>query len=181
MLPRFFDLESSPSYQCSSSDSDDIQGARCLARRVLKDSLTKLEKLPDTINRSMRWELGTCWVQHLQKHETSKAEETKGKVEDTLVEPIIKGLGKQFEPLKKINKKTDSADCRSEKADPTADTIVSKETVDPRKLRQCKTNREDELRKLLSEEAFLRLKNSGTGLHQKVCKISILRCRDILV
>ena len=181
MLPRFFDSGSSPSYQCYSSNSDDIQAARCLARRVLKDSLTKLKKLPDCTDRSIRWELGTCWVQHLQKQETSKAEETKGNLEDTLVEPIVKGLGKQFEPLKKIKKKTDSADCSSEKADPSADTMVSEETTDAGKLRQCKTNGEDELRELLLEEAFRRLKDSGTGLHQKVCRISILLCWDISI
>ncbi|KAJ6826468.1 protein TSS-like [Iris pallida] len=164
LLPKFSDGESSPSSPCGPPIPDDVQAARCLARRVLNDSLAKLEEMPDNTEKSMRWELGSCWIQHLQKQETSTSEGAKGATDDSSAEPIIKGLGKQ---LKKIKKKTDTSGSRSEKEDSDTSNYVGQETTETEKQSKCELNGEDEIRELLSEESFLRLKNSGTGLHEK--------------
>ena len=67
--------------------------------------MTKLEKMLAAaayyweVHDSIRWELGASWVQHLQKQDTATAEEFKGNMEEGLVEPIVKGLGKLFDQL----------------------------------------------------------------------------------
>ncbi|KAJ6796078.1 protein TSS-like [Iris pallida] len=167
LLPKFSDGELSPSSPRGPSDPDDVQAARCLARRVLKDSLAKLEGMPENAEKSMRWELGSCWIQHLQKQETSTAEGAKESVEDSSREPIIKGLGKQFEQLRKMKKKSDTSGSTSEKEDSNTSDSVAQVITDTEKQNKCESNGEDEIRELLSEESFLRLKDSGTGLHGK--------------
>ncbi|XP_038989066.1 protein TSS isoform X2 [Phoenix dactylifera] len=161
LVPKLSNMDPSVGHQYSSS-SDDAD-ARILARRVLRNSLIKLEKMSAATEGPIRWELGACWLEHLQKKETSTVEEPKGNKEDSLAEPIVKGLGRQFEQLKKLKKKADPVG-KSEKEDfITGSTIVT----DLEKLAQSELNEEVEIRKLLSEEAFMRLKDSGTGLHQK--------------
>ncbi|XP_073107409.1 protein REDUCED CHLOROPLAST COVERAGE 3 isoform X2 [Elaeis guineensis] len=161
LLPKLSNMDPSVGHQYSSS-SDDVD-ARILARRVLSDSLIKLEKMSSATEGPIRWELGACWLQHLQKKETSTVEEPKGSKEDSMAEPIVKGLGKQFEQLKKLKKKADPVG-KSEKED-----FISSSTIvtDMGKLTQSEMNEEVEIRKLLSEDAFMRLKDSGTGLHRK--------------
>lgn len=160
-LPKSSNMDPSVGHQCSSGS--DEMAARILARRVLSDSLIKLDNISATTERPIRWELGACWLQHLQKKETSTVEESKGNKEDSLTEPIVKGLGKQFEQLKKLKKKPDSGG-KSDKEDSITGNMI---VTDFGKLTQSEPNKEVEIRKLLSEEAFLRLKDSGTGLHQK--------------
>ncbi|XP_077214397.1 protein REDUCED CHLOROPLAST COVERAGE 3-like [Tasmannia lanceolata] len=142
--------------QHSPSHSDELKAARSLVRRVLSDSLTKLQETPAITERTIRWELGACWVQHLQKQETSTSTDCKSSGEGTNFEPAIKGLGKQFELLKKIKKKKDTNSGNSDTGN-----------GDSLKLNEGECDSEAAIQKFLSEEAFLRLKGSGTGLHQK--------------
>lgn len=72
----------------------------------------------------------------------------------------MKGLGKQFKLLKKREKKPSNLDgadgnvnVGTDKVEPNDDELISS----------------NELEKLISKEAFLRLKESGNGLHMKVC------------
>ncbi|KAF2547485.1 hypothetical protein F2Q70_00019984 [Brassica cretica] len=51
-------------------DLDDLESFRCLVHELVKNNLTKLEEERESSERSIRWELGSCWVQHLQKKET---------------------------------------------------------------------------------------------------------------
>ncbi|KAG1327898.1 Protein TSS [Cocos nucifera] len=174
LLPKLSNMDPSVGHQYSSS-SDDVD-TRILARRVLSNSLIKLEKMSSTAEAPIRWELGACWLQHLQKKETSTVEEPRSSKEDSLAEPIVKGLGKQFEHLKKLKKKADPVG-KSEKEDfITSNTIVT----DLGKLTQSELNEEVEIRKLLSEDAFVRLKDSGTGLHQKHVTCSSADGRNLL-
>ncbi|XP_058115653.1 protein REDUCED CHLOROPLAST COVERAGE 3-like isoform X3 [Magnolia sinica] len=146
----------------SPSQSDDQRAAWRLARRVVNDSLTKLLETSAVDGRTIRWELGSCWLQHLLKQETSTTNNSNGNGEDTKLEPAVKGLGKKFELLKKIKKKTDASSNVSdaEKENKSTNSIHTKE-----KMGEC--NNEAAIKAMLSEEAFLRLKESGTGLHQK--------------
>ncbi|XVE98631.1 hypothetical protein REPUB_Repub03eG0123200 [Reevesia pubescens] len=88
-----------------SVDFDNLHSARASVRRVLEDSLPKLQNEPSNISRSIRWELGACWVQHLQNQASGKTESKKN--EDVKPEPAVKGLGKPGALLKEIKKKTD--------------------------------------------------------------------------
>lgn len=168
LLPKLSNMDPSVGHQYSSS-SDDVD-ARILARRVLNNSFVKLEKMSAATKGPIRWELGACWLQHLQKKETSTVEEQRGNNEDSLADPIVKGLGKQFEQLKKLKKKADPVD-KSEKEDFIAGSRI---VTDLGRLTQSELNEEVEIRQMLSEEAFMHLKDSGTGLHQKVCKQCVL-------
>lgn len=83
------------------------------------------------------------------------------------MEPIVKGFGKQFEQLKKIRRKTDSLNCRSGKENSDVSVMQQRSISNSEKLEQIEGKGNFELKKLLTEEAFDFLKDSGTGLHQK--------------
>lgn len=139
----------------------------CLARGVIKESLKKLEDKPDKSERSIRWELGSCWVQHLQKQETKTENNSKNPGNDNDAESAIKGLGKKFKLLKKREKKTgdESNTYNMEELDVSSSSHVG---LDKEELNNGKFSSQADLKELLSEDAFLRLKETGTDLHLKV-------------
>ncbi|XP_068641216.1 protein REDUCED CHLOROPLAST COVERAGE 3-like [Aristolochia californica] len=148
---------------CSPSASDGLKAAQSLVRRVLCDSLAKLQESLPCTQRTIRWELGACWIQHLQNKETSPSSEKNSKAseKDAKLQPAVKGLGKLFEPLKKVKKRPDAQNSKSDSGCEASDfdttcvgepSDVSSETV---------------IKKLLAEEAFIKLQDSGTGLHKK--------------
>lgn len=148
--------------QSPKSEQKIFESLRCLVRRVIKESLNNLEKSTDSV-KPIRWELGSCWVQHLQKQEAPSGDKAEKPNEDK-PESVVKGLGKQFKLLKKREKKQNDVDC----SDDTEEGSVSQEnTVGEPDSQESYTD--SELKQLISEEAFLRLKESGTGLHLKVC------------
>ncbi|XP_077237978.1 protein REDUCED CHLOROPLAST COVERAGE 3-like [Tasmannia lanceolata] len=154
---------------CTESYSDDLRASRSLVRRVINDSLAKLQEMPAITERTIRWELGACWVQHLQKQETSTSNDSKSSGEENKFEPAVKGLGKQFELLKKIKKKKDTKSGKFDtvNGDSIADSTHLLESSDLLELNEGECGSEAAIKKLLPEAAFLRLKESGTGLHQK--------------
>lgn len=156
----------SPQYEQGNSES-----SMCLVRKVIKESLTNLEKSTDAV-KPIRWELGSCWVQHLQKQEAPAGDKAETPNEDK-AETLVKGLGKQFKSLKKREKKQKDADC----SDDTEESNLGQESSVGEQDSQ-ESNTDPELKKLIPEEAFLRLKESGTGLHLKVCS-SVLKSEDI--
>ncbi|KAF9603524.1 hypothetical protein IFM89_036797 [Coptis chinensis] len=87
------------------SELEDLWSARSLVSKVLQDSLEQLQKEAINPRLSIRWELGACWVQHLQNHAPENTDAKK--TEEAKVEPKIKGLGKHGGLLKEIKKKTD--------------------------------------------------------------------------
>lgn len=174
LLQKSCKAESSVGGQQSPSLSDDLKAAGSLVRKVFTDSLTQLQESPGISERSIRWELGSCWVQHLKKQETSTSNNSKDILEDDKLEPAVKGLGKQFELLKKIKRKKDT---RSEESEVEKDTssINSrdiKEMADSVELKNGECDSEGSLEKLLPKAAFMHLKESGTGLHEKVFFLS---------
>ncbi|CAN6233123.1 unnamed protein product [Urochloa humidicola] len=132
-------------------------------QKILTDSLDKLESESPMVTRPIRWELGACWVQHLQ-NQTSEKSETK-KNEETKDVPTVKGLGKQFGQLKEIKKKTDDKSGKGayakENTSPNTDNAHTDNTT------SAKEGKEAVLQRLLPEAAFQRLKESETGLHAK--------------
>lgn len=162
LLHKSLPQSSVPVQRSSNADIEDLQNSRSLVRKVLGESWLKLQEEDTKDEESIRWELGACWVQHLQNHAAGKADSKK--VEEAKVEPV-KGLGKQGGLLKDIKKKFDErsnkSDCSKEAASNSAD--ISKK--EPEKLDEEK---EILWKEVLSEAAYLRLKESETGLHLKV-------------
>lgn len=130
---------------------EDLEPSRSSVRKVLEDSLRSLKGEGTKMRKPLRWELGACWVLHLQNPSSGKTEPKK---KEHKVEQTVKGLGKQFGQLKEIKKKTD------EKKEGTS---VDEVRVENGQI----DDKENILQKILSEAAFLRLKESATGLHVK--------------
>ncbi|XP_066322804.1 protein REDUCED CHLOROPLAST COVERAGE 2-like isoform X2 [Miscanthus floridulus] len=145
------------------SDPQDNAITQTFVRKILTDSLQKLESESPIVTRPIRWELGACWVQHLQ-NPTSEKTETK-KSDKTKDVPTVKGLGKQFGQLKEIKKKTDDKGGKSthvkENTSPNTDNGHTDNTA------SVKDDKDVVLQSLLLEAAFQRLKESETGLHAK--------------
>lgn len=147
------------------SNLKDSANSMSLVYKIIKDGLSKLKRMDDKSKGSIRWELGSCWVQHLQKQETL-AEDKVGN--DGKAEPIVKGLGKQFKMLKKREKKPGNVSSMddNEADDVTASTLNTES--DLTELSNGNPKCEVEWRRFISQEAYLRLKESGTDLHLKV-------------
>ncbi|RYR09448.1 hypothetical protein Ahy_B05g077780 isoform B [Arachis hypogaea] len=56
----------------SLSNLDDSDSSKYLVRKKVQESLENLKEEAVVPKRSIRWELGSSWIQHLQKQETSK-------------------------------------------------------------------------------------------------------------
>lgn len=136
---------------------------------MVKQSLAKKSEGLVNSERSIRWELGSCWVQHLQKQETSTDKSSEKKEDGNEAVQAVKGLGKQFKFLKRREKKPNSLDC-TDHEDQNDCRPLDVET-NKAELNNDDLNSSPELEKILSEEAFSRLRESGTGLHLKVCEI----------
>ncbi|AQK75719.1 Protein TSS [Zea mays] len=145
------------------SDPQDNEATQTFVRKILTDSLQKLENEVPIVTRPIRWELGACWVQHLQ-NPTSEKTETK-KSDETKDVPTVKGLGKQFGQLKEIKKKTDDKGGKGTYVkgnnSPNTDNGHTDNTA------SVKDDKDIILQRLLPEAAFQRLKESETGLHVK--------------
>ncbi|PRQ50579.1 putative clustered mitochondria protein [Rosa chinensis] len=152
------------------SNSDSLETSRCLVQRVLKESLAKLEDEPANSEGSIRWELGSCWLQHLQKQETPVNNSDSPEDDIEAAEPVVKGLGKQFKFLKKREKKTSTEAGTYDEEDIDAYSLSLNGGSDKLEVNNGESNEisnEAELKTLISEEAYLRLKEAGTGLHLK--------------
>ncbi|PKA54422.1 Clustered mitochondria protein [Apostasia shenzhenica] len=160
------------------SKHEELSTALNFAEKVLIQSLANLENEETDKSVFLRWELGACWIQHLQdqknadkdkKHAIDKDKMQFGdrRKNDTKVE----GLGKPLKILKNSKKKVDveesilAVDRKSSGNEGIAEFQNSK-LVDV--LKEIKAD-EDQctLKELLSDSAFKRLKESETGLHLK--------------
>lgn len=164
-------LSSSTIQKLQSADFEDLRSARSLVRKVLEKSLLRLQEEPTKNTKSIRWELGACWVQHLQNQAPGKTDSKK--TEEPKLEPAIKGLGKQGGLLKEIKKKMDVKSGKTDqgKEAPTGYNLdMNKNSDSSNQKEQEKQDAEKELmwRNLLPDAAYLRLKESDTGLHLKV-------------
>ncbi|KAJ4880458.1 Tetratricopeptide repeat (TPR)-like superfamily protein [Raphanus sativus] len=151
------------------ADSEQIHVAKSLVRKVFEDSLQKLETEPSRITKPIRWELGACWVQHLQNEASSKSESKN--TEDAKPEPAVKGLGKQGALLKEIKRKIDVKANKTEQGkDALASTVDNdnkSEADDQKELEKQNQEMEKMWKELVTEAAYQRLKESETGFHLK--------------
>ncbi|KAK7327766.1 hypothetical protein VNO77_21857 [Canavalia gladiata] len=150
------------------TDIENSRYARSLVRKVLEESLLKLKEETTRHSKSIRWELGACWVQHLQNQATGKTEPKKA--EEAKVEPAVKGLGKQGGLLKELKKKIDIRNSKIEEGKDisTCNGIeINKPEATQQELERQEEEKETTWRKLLSDAAYTRLKESKTDLHLK--------------
>lgn len=153
-------------------DYENLHSARSSVRKVLEESLSRLQEEPAKHMKSIRWELGACWVQHLQNQASGNTDAKK--TEEAKLEPAVKGLGKQGGLLKEIKKKIDVKSGKTEqgKEVPAGNNLDDNKTSDAsnqKEMEKQEAEKETMWRKLLPEAAYLRLKESDTGLHLKVC------------
>ncbi|GAY61682.1 hypothetical protein CUMW_211960 [Citrus unshiu] len=165
---KSFSAESARGDQSPLCNLDNSEALRSLVRRVIKQSLAKLELEPTASERSIRWELGSCWVQHLQKQETPTDTKSTRSGDDIETEHAVKGLGKQFKFLKKRENRPNLVGSNNEANEDDNGPCSMNVGTNGRQQSNGELNCEMELKKLISEESFLRLKETGTGLHSKV-------------
>ncbi|KAK9677235.1 hypothetical protein RND81_11G129700 [Saponaria officinalis] len=146
------------------SDFDKVEDSRGQVTRIINNSLTKLaEEKPVDDESEIRWELASCWIQHLQKQESDQKSPKEDGTKNS-GEVSVKGLGKEFKSLKKRDKKS-SVDGKEETDSEVSGLETEKGMTRETEATAVATG--SELEKLLSEESFLRLKETGTGLHLK--------------
>ncbi|CAH9075729.1 unnamed protein product [Cuscuta epithymum] len=160
-------LECSVRSQSHEDKHTDYESPGSPILEIIKDSLIKLQNKPPILKKSFRWELGSCWMQHLQKKEPTTEKDPKKVGKDGKDELLIKGLGKQFKMLKKRERKSsnNNATEANEAIDdststPNVECILAEQTND-------ESSSKAEWLKYVSEEAYLRLKESGSSLHLK--------------
>ncbi|KAM3336899.1 protein REDUCED CHLOROPLAST COVERAGE 2 isoform X1 [Capsicum galapagoense] len=151
---------SSQVHKLHGADVEDILAAKPLVRQVLGESLQKLQEEGSKQMKSIRWELGACWVQHLQNQVSGKAESKK--TDEAKVEPAVKGLGKHGGLLKEIKKKSTDKNGKASSGNEVSSSETNRKDLE-------KQDEEMEIlwKKVLPEAAYLRLKESETGLHLK--------------
>ncbi|KAL5207441.1 hypothetical protein ABZP36_031876 [Zizania latifolia] len=162
LLHKSSALSSGGVQRLQSSNPLDSEYATDFVRKIMTDSLQKLEGEAPRETRLIRWELGACWVQHLQTSEKADIKIS----EEAKDVPTVKGLGKQFGQLKEIKKKTDDNSGKSASAkENTLPNTNDGQTANPA---STKEDKEAILQQWLPEAAFQRVKESETGLHSKV-------------
>ncbi|GAB4861593.1 hypothetical protein Ancab_036786 [Ancistrocladus abbreviatus] len=157
----------SPQDHKSVIQSQCLESEKCIAaqsfvEKLLQESLTMLQEETIEKDNVVRWELGACWIQHLQ--DQKKAEKDKRpSAEKNKSERKVQGLGTPLRSLK--NKKAEGGvqvPSEVSKSHVHGVDSVSSSTEDHKV-----NDGEPVLRKVLSDAAFTRLKESETGLHQK--------------
>ena len=162
---------------------EELTAAQTFAQNLLKESLRKLEEEETDKQSFMRWELGACWVQHLQDQKKSDKEKKQGAekekkkmVDKAMKETKIEGLGKPLKALKHSKNMVDASEKGSSSGNKSlSDGTSSMESqkVKPPSVElpqgDCiASENESLLKEVLPNSAFTRLKDSETGLHQKV-------------
>jgi len=171
ILHRPSTLQSSNAIQrIQGTDIEYSRSTQSLVRKVLEESLQNLKEETTRPRKSIRWELGACWVQHLQNQATGKSEPKKA--EEAKIEPAVKGLGKQGGLLKELKKKIDNKNSKVELGKDISPSNngndINKQEATKQELERQGEEKETIWRKLLSDAAFTRLKESKTDLHLKV-------------
>ncbi|KAG5626573.1 hypothetical protein H5410_011791 [Solanum commersonii] len=155
------------------SETEETNCSQAFVKRILEESLTKLEEERIEGDSFIRWELGACWIQHLQDQKKSEKDK-KPSTEKTKNEMKVEGLGIPLKSLKNRKKSTDGTnmESQSESFKSVADGVGggSEKAVLQSGESQFETNTDQNqvvLKALLSDAGFTRLKESETGLHLK--------------
>ncbi|KAI3711468.1 hypothetical protein L2E82_41577 [Cichorium intybus] len=146
------------------SESEELGTCRVLVEKLLKESLMKLEEESVEADKFTRWELGACWIQHLQDQKKTEKDK-KASNEKVKNEVKVEGLGTTLRSLKNKKKELEG----STKAVDVVNGDVENSVLDftESQLQANSTENENALKNMLSDAAFTRLKDSETGLHCK--------------
>ncbi|GMH21746.1 hypothetical protein Nepgr_023588 [Nepenthes gracilis] len=146
-------------------ENEKLSAAQAFVEKLLEESLVKLQEEKLEEDNFIRWELGACWMQHLQDQKNNEKDK-KPSVEKAKSEMKAQGLGTPLRLLK--NKKAEgSSQLPSVISESHAHGV---NIASPSTESQLGTNGNDAelaLRKLVPDAAFTRLKESETGLHLK--------------
>ncbi|GJN07605.1 hypothetical protein PR202_ga25509 [Eleusine coracana subsp. coracana] len=158
---------------------EELNAAQTFVEKLLKESLQKLEEEEIEKRSFMRWELGACWVQHLQDQKNSDKDKKQGgekekkkTADKSLKETKVEGLGKPLKALKNSKNTVDTADKVSSGAKSSSEGSAESQKDKPSDVglsqgESSASENESLLKNLLPDAAFTRLKESETGLHQK--------------
>lgn len=168
-----------PAPHMQSLEHEEINASRSFVEGLLEKSLAKLEEKELGLDHVVRWELGACWIQHLQDQKnTGKDKKPPG--ENAKNEMKVEGLGTNLRSLRNNRKKTDGSNLKGqfENSRSNAEGVIgeAEHSILPSIESQLETNaKENELamKRVLSEAAFARLKETETGLH---CKVKSCTC-----
>ncbi|KAI4355234.1 hypothetical protein L6164_004027 [Bauhinia variegata] len=158
--------------QMETSEREELSASHSFVERLLKESLAKLEKEEPILDNFIRWELGACWIQHLQDQNNTENDK-KPSVEKVKNEMKVEGLGKPLKALKNNKKQSYLDDPKLLENSRSHAACVNGEAesapLPSLELQHETTVVENELvlKGMLSEAAFARFKESGTGLHCK--------------
>lgn len=150
-------------------ECEELCASEAIVERLLEESVARLEEEAPEQDHLVRWELGACWMQHLQDQKNTE----KDKKPSTETEMKVEGLGKPLKSLKNKKKSDEShVKMQSENSRPAFDGLSG--AVEDATLPSMESHLEIDakdnelaLQQLLSDAAFVRLKGSDTGLHRK--------------
>ncbi|MCO5611354.1 hypothetical protein L7F22_065607 [Adiantum nelumboides] len=147
------------------TDLDDTQFSRQIVDNVLKDNLTDLLNADQCTDEFLRWELGACWVQHLQTQAAAQKAEAEG-AKSNATEGSAKNLGSSKNG--KPSKQNPARGQRIVACEPHSQAETGAAISESLQNELKSSDSEDcALRGLLSEATFKRLKDTETGLHRK--------------
>ncbi|CAK8560680.1 unnamed protein product [Lathyrus sativus] len=149
-------------------ESKELGGTDTFVEKLIKKSLAKLEEEELSSDYFVRWELGACWVQHLQD-QNSTEKDKKPTLEKANNDMKVEGLGKPLKALKNNKKKSDSNNPNFASEHSKSNLEAENAALSSSESQHETAAAENELvlKRMLSEAAFTRLKESGTGLHCK--------------
>lgn len=164
--------QSKCSPQSQALECEELNSSHSFVEGLLEGSLHKLQEERIEGENYVRWELGACWVQHLQDQKKTEKDKKSSSTDKTKNEMKVEGLGTPLKSLKS-KKKTSDGETQNGNLNFSTDNInVEREkTTLPSETSQVETEVDENelmLNKLLPDSAFMRLKESETGLHQKV-------------
>ncbi|KAG0491882.1 hypothetical protein HPP92_005280 [Vanilla planifolia] len=158
---------------------EELSSAEVVVEEVLVKSLAVLENEDTDNSIFFRWELGACWIQHLQDKKNADKDkkqagdkDRKHAVERGRGETKVEGLGKPLKMLRSSKKKQNLSEgiCSTD-GKTTSDTKTGFEFQNSKLVDSLGGMKAVEnqciLKDLLPDPAFERLKESETGLHLK--------------
>ncbi|KAF2315214.1 hypothetical protein GH714_038452 [Hevea brasiliensis] len=167
-----------PAAHLQTSECEELIASQAFVERMLEESLAKLEQEALEQDYFVRWELGACWIQHLQDQKNTEKDKKppieKSKKLFSEKEMKVEGLGTPLRSLKSNKKKIDESNMKmqSENSRSSIDGVIGEveyavSASMESQLETTSKKNELALQRLLSDAAFTRLKESDTGLHCK--------------
>ncbi|CAL5383147.1 unnamed protein product [Camellia sinensis] len=165
------DIRAAPNSQ--TLECEELNSSQVFVQRLLEKSLAKLQEEEVEGDVFVRWELGACWIQHLQDQKNTEKDK-KPSSEKPKKEMKVEGLGTPLKSLKNSKKNSDGSNMKLQSDSSNSAVVVvngeAENAISPSLQSQLETNANENelvLRRLLSDAAFTRLKNSETSLHCK--------------